>query len=546
MTPTALTYISSLWRLAYTMAIFAAVCTHSSHADPKITAIANQIQLQDGQTSGLVTLLFEVDGAKGEPNVRVFSASQGGPVLTITGKPTIAIDLANGALWQVPVSVSGLPLNSSFDGFLVVHVEKTVGDVLKYSVTNTLPAVDADVSPGSDTIFLEKSRDTNFTVNVKGRPLRGLTVCQSTLADANTGKRLQEQYLKLYLAGPDVAPNPQVNSQYLTLTAPITKVHLFVLPAFHDKGVFAGEVGLCSASKATVATLKLTVNSSSCNLKLVGAFLILTGIGLYVLITVVLKQRSRQLTALIPASRLVEAINGLRNSAKQVAHRAKVKLPVLLGDENVAHSLRSLTSQLSLAKLKGYLPPLLPNPFLLPDAGANYQQYLQDISAQELNDVIIVRDGLERILFLWQQLDEESARAALTKLDGLALTADSTDPMGPKVDAIVGAIAPRRQEFAQALAVAHDSRAAGSGPPPSVHEITVQLDYMSGIGWIVWALLTFLFGCGVLILSNHGFGTWQDLWKCFLWGIGIQAAGQGLQALAPASAATTLSLQIGR
>ena len=41
------------------------------------------------------------------------------------------------------------------------------------------------------------------------------------------------------------------------------------------------------------------------------------------------------------------------------------------------------------------------------------------ISSQELNDAIIVRDGLERVMSLWQQLDEESARNALTELEQL-------------------------------------------------------------------------------------------------------------------------------
>jgi hypothetical protein len=540
--------VSSLSHFACSAALFALVCTQPAHADPKITAVANTIQLQDGQTSGPVGLLFKVDGLKNEPKVRVLSTSQGGPGLATSGKPIMVAELTNGAFWQVPIFVSSLPLNSSFNALLVVQVEDTISDVLSYSITNTLPTVDADVSPGSDTIFLDKSREMDFTVNVKGRPLRGLTVCQSALVDANTGNHLQEEYLGMYLAGPDVVANPQVGSPYLTLTAASTKVHLFVLPTFQDKGVFAGTVGLCSASKPAVATLKLTVNSSSCTAKVAGALLIVAGIGLYVIVTVVLKQRSRQLTALLPASRLVEALNRLRNTAEHVAHRAQVKLPVLLGDETVKNSLQWLISQLSVAKLKeaGYLPPLLTNPFQPPDAGTDYQQCLQGICAQELNDAIIVGDGLERVMSLGQQLDERSAREALAKLDQLALEADSsTDPMRPKVDALVNGIAPRRKEFAERLAVAHENFRTGGGTPPSVHEITVQLDYVSGIGWIIWAFLTFLFGFGVLILSNHGFGTWQDLLKCFLWGLGIQAAGQGLQVLTPSSTATTFSLQIG-
>jgi hypothetical protein len=57
--------VSSLSRLACSAALFALACTHPAYADPKITA-ANTIQFQDGQTSGPVSLLFEVDGLKKE------------------------------------------------------------------------------------------------------------------------------------------------------------------------------------------------------------------------------------------------------------------------------------------------------------------------------------------------------------------------------------------------------------------------------------------------------------------------------------------------
>src|ERR1017187_31834 len=344
--------VSSLSHLACSSALFAVACIQPAYADAKITAVANTIQLQEGQTSGPVTLLFKVEGLKKEPKVQVFSTSQGGPRLATSCKPALAAEVANGAFWQCPAFVSGLPLNSKFDALLVVQVEDAISDVLSYSITNALPAVDADVSPGSDTIFLEKSRETDFTVNVKGRPLRGLAVCQSALADANTGNHLQERDLGMYLPDDDLKANPQAGSPYLTLTAASTKVHLFVSSAFQENGVFGGTVGLCSASKAAVATLKLTVNSSTLTAKIIGCFLILAGIALYVFVTVVLKQRSLQLTALLPAARLAEALKGLQISARLVAHRAGVRLPVLLGNKQQAHSLESFINQLSPANLQ--------------------------------------------------------------------------------------------------------------------------------------------------------------------------------------------------
>lgn len=543
--------VSSLIQLACTGVLFGIASLPLANAEPKITGVLNTIQLQEGGTAGSIHLLFKVEGLAKEqvslvPYVEWFSGSKSGPVLEL-GTPTQVAKLKDGAFWQIPATVSGLPLNSTFNTTVVVRLGEILSDVLSYSITNPLPAVDADVSPGSDTIFLEKSRETDFTVNVKGRPLRGLAVCQSGLADANTGNRLGDQYLGMYLAGADAAENSQAASQYLTLTAASTKVHLFVLPMFQDKGVFAGSVAICSASKAAVTTLKLTVNSSSLGARIAGALLIATGICLYMLVTVVLKQRSQQLTALLPASRLVDALNTLRDSAQLVADHAKVKLPVLLGDKETNHSLDSLMAQLSLANLKqqGYLPRLLTNPFQPPDAGTKYQTFLDGISAQELNDAIIVRDGLQRVMSLWPQLDKESARDALGQLDQLASHADASTTMRPDVDALVSGIHPRESKFAAMLVDAHSNFRDGGGTPPSVREITIQLEYVWGIGWMIWALLTFLIGSGVLILSNHGFGTWQDLLKCFLWGIGIQAAGQGLQGLAPASTATTFSLQIG-
>src|SRR5205823_3419144 len=169
--------------LAFTVALLAVGRT-PAYGDAKITAVANTIQLQDGQASGSVKLLFKIDDLKKEPKVRLVSTSQGGPGLAISGNPTMVAELTKGAFWQVPVFVSALPLNSSVNVLLVVQEDDTVSDILTYSISNSLSAIDADVSPGNDTLFLEKSRETDFTVNVKGRPLRGLRVCQSALADA--------------------------------------------------------------------------------------------------------------------------------------------------------------------------------------------------------------------------------------------------------------------------------------------------------------------------------------------------------------------------
>jgi hypothetical protein len=389
----------------------------------------------------------------------------------------------------------------------------------------------------------------DLTVNLKGMQLRGLTVCRAALADANTGNQLTSRSLSLFLAGDDLTANPQVNDQYLTLAAPSSKVHLYVSPAFENAGVFTGTVDLCATNKPSVTRLSLTVNSSSACQRFLGAFLILAGIAVYLLVTVFLKQRSRRLTALLPASRLAAALKDLQTSAKAVANFAKVDLPVLLGDTRQEHSLQNLIWQLSVEVLdgQGLLPArLLSNPFSQADPSADYQQYLLGISTQELNDATIVGDGLKRVQSMWPMLDEEDAGKALQALDQLATRANTSDPTRSQVDAIVTGIKPRHEAVGQHLIEAHLDYRIGGQHTPTVQQILFELDYVSSIGWIIWALLTFFLGYAALILNHHGFGTLQDLFKCFLWGLGIQAAGQGLQSLSPSSAATTFSLQIGK
>jgi len=525
--------------------------------DPTFSVTVSPIQIYDGAPSGDIDLVFKVTGLPDEqvsllPTVKVLQPQRGGPLLS-PPDPSVRrfALLPKGGFYAVSVHVSRMALNSDFTAPVLIDFPKTrnateYSEVLSFKISNALPVMDADIVPGSNTLFLANSRDTEFTVNLKGSPLRGLTACQSTLSEVNTGDLLDERYLNFYLDKDGYHENPQESSNSLTLSAPSTKVHLMVSPDFHSRGVFTGNVVLCSASKASVSTLKLTVNSSSWDIRAFGGFLILAGIMLYVLVSVVLKQRSNQLSALLPASRLVEALQGLRSSTSRVQASSGVSLPVLLGPSHKTHSIEWLISQLSEQQLKnkGFLPSLLPNPFQTSSTGTDYQQFLQGISAQELNLAVIVRDGLEYAMSINPAPDHEALSTALEQLDKLALEADSTDPMRPKVDAIVNAIEPAADPDGLAPRALVTNLQRKLAATHSVHELTVQLERLSVVGWLIWGFASFVMGFLVLILSNHGFGTWQDLSKCFLWGLGVQAAGQGLQGLNPSSAASSFSLQI--
>src|ERR1700761_7509971 len=147
---------------------------------------------------------------------------------------------------------------------------------------------------------------------------------------------------------------------------------------------------------------------------------------------------------------------------------------------------------------------------------------------------------------MWPTLDPQSASEALQSLDALAEHACTSTTMQTDANTIFHGITRKDQTLVGHLEASDLQLRQGDEHTPTTHEILFELEYVSFLGWLLWAVLTFVLGYAALILNHHGFGTTQDLFKCFLWGIGIQAAGQGLQALNPTSAATSFSLQVGR
>ena len=69
-------------------------------ADVKFTAVANNIQLKENQTSWPLDLFVRIDGSKKQPDVRILSISQAGPSVVLKDKPTPEVDLQNGVFWK--------------------------------------------------------------------------------------------------------------------------------------------------------------------------------------------------------------------------------------------------------------------------------------------------------------------------------------------------------------------------------------------------------------------------------------------------------------
>jgi hypothetical protein len=77
-----------------------------------------------------------------------------------------------------------------------------------------------------------------------------------------------------------------------------------------------------------------------------------------------------------------------------------------------------------------------------------------------------------------------------------------------------------------------------------LQQLRVELQRLSIAMWVVWAFVTWIGGVGLLVMSNYGFGVGLDYIKCFLWGLGVQVAGQQFQQLAPSSVTTAFNVSV--
>lgn len=137
--------------------------------------------------------------------------------------------------------------------------------------------------------------------------------------------------------------------------------------------------------------------------------------------------------------------------------------------------------------------------------------------------------------------------SALQKLDQLSLSTGPPDFAKAQIQPIIAGL---QNAITQAQLAA---KALGGGAKPDAiyrvpgsQSLTIQLEGLSAAVWIIWGILTLLVGACALILFNDGFGTPQDYMRCFLWGVGMPAVGQGFGGLTLNSVSSAFSLQTGR
>jgi hypothetical protein len=362
-------------------------------------------------------------------------------------------------------------------------------------------------------------RELEFTVRAEDKPVRGLSIVQSTLQDASTLRMLPAGRLEVRSAAGS-------SDHSLDVPAHSTRrFRLVISPDFDGAGVFVGDVSFAIAGQPESQSFRLTVFSRPPWAWLIALGFMLAGLLAYFWINVIWRRRSAVKQALLPAYRLHDQMVVLQTILARAAEKAGIPLPQL------TQEIQRLANDTAPDSLKRFVPPAF-SPFTnLDDDLKELKSAWSGWATRAAVVSLLVRRGIEAAL-LFLETRPGPARAALKKIDGL-VTSETVDSAGAQLATILndlqrdppvgaGAAAPMSVHPTVAMA-------ALLTLPPDTATLELQITRESWAVWVTVAAVALATGYTILVQPNYGFGTEADYLKCFFWGLGSSVAGTQLE-----------------
>jgi len=393
---------------------------------------------------------------------------------------------------------------------------------------------------------VDKNPYSSVTIDTALGELHRVRVSASTLINPDTNQQMGPESFAL---SPDAGCAVDwENPRPIPIKGAPATVYLCFNPKLELAGKYLGQLWLTSDEKHDFTSVQLTVFATSFSRQLIGVGLILLGIVLFFVVTVLIRRRSNRLAAILPAARLLDACGLLQTRLAKIVSDTGVDWPVQR-NATISGTLAYLSSQLQTSNLdkQGYLPTTIGNPASVQTLDTQYQLLLQRSGAQVDALTLFINEGLGLCADRWPAVTaahvETAGQGAMRAIQTLFPFSGPSDGLRRQLASVVAGL-----DNAIAVAAGSTSRSGGAAVPPplTVDQINVQLNHASWLLFSVWGALTLLVGVAALILGHDGFGTGPDLLRCFLWGLGLQAAGSSLQQLGPTAITSAFSLQISR
>jgi len=511
---------------------------------PTFTIVDPDIGLDPGQSSGRRAILLSGENLE--------AANIGKPLEDIAGLETgfagsvkfSARDLDHtntSRRWLLTVDIDGLPNNVVQKRYLAFRFDgKTT--TLPFTLNNKNPATFVWSVKGPSEINLPPGEPIEIGVAVQSVAATKIGVLQSSLLEQSQKYPVEGGWMlcEKRSSDPSTCSNKEIN-----LAAHSTQ-QLLLYPAKGSTliGKYIGNVTIGASEKPEGETLAMTVYGSTPPLKFAGVATIFIGVVLAWILTVYLQNRLNRNQMLLPVTMLRERFQALQAILTNRPPRAQP----FACTATTAELARSL-SALSEATLDAdcLLPPGIPNPFkpVTPNAEAFMQRISEQKARFELLQLII-RNGLQEI---WKQIPvvpSANQRNAITTAVGAVDSISSQTPP-PAVSDVVTRLQAILQTLNTELAGGGAANvAAMSTKPPTSGQISTEIRTLSGIAWLVFAVLTTALGTYVLVLSNLGFGTYMDFLVCLFWGFGLPVGGSQLAQSTTATASTALGFSMPR
>lgn len=372
---------------------------------------------------------------------------------------------------------------------------------------------------GVSSIAIEPGEAIPLTVIVGPVNATDVRLAQSTLVDKATLRLPSDGALTLCPA-----------------SSPPCKVNLSVgfsgaLPLYGATrvGQFDGTVTLASSEKPEGDMVQLSVGVSTLIHKLWGVAAIALGVVLAWFWTVYMRNAiSRDL--------LLSLVVAARATLRDIQEQLKKGKPPATAVEALCE--RVETDLQDLALMNNGLPQAFPLFNATTAASlADYKAYTQKRFDWIAAIGLVLREGLQEV---WRMTPV--AGSPLTPTDAVKklgeLLSVPTPPPLDQVHTAVTAIVVQLKPVAVGAAGLVGTIAAGL--PRTSIELQAHVTKLSAAGWFFMLTVTALVGSYILIFGpgNAGFGTVLDYLKCVLWGLGLPASTQLMQATTGSIATT--------
>jgi hypothetical protein len=432
-------------------------------------------------------------------------------------------------------------------------IEFTWGAMQPVTLTLTLAATDSrdasqikwSLEPPSTPWNLAQDRWTEFTVTRSDQALISIVLKHSTYLDGRVGHGSRIPLDRFYLCS-ERAADVSNCSKSKALQGSISTFWLAIDPQFDQYGTYSGNLEIDTEPHSDIKSISPTINQTDRCAQAIGFLLILAGVTAAWLILTFGKGLYSRNQALLPAVQLRE------RAASLVLDLDKIPEPLKESTTAANHKLAGILGHLAELYLdeQQFLPPRVPSSFGTTSVQASaYQSFLQNQSQLIDNLEMIVSQGIVPAAQKWSDKISPGDLALLKTLIGQLSDLANTIPQPPNslqtnISNLLANWHPTTVTAQTAKAAVAMTIASPRRKEKTSFRILLQLEAITYVFWIVWALLTSLAGLLVLILPNPGFGGGIDYVQCLLWGFGLPVAGQSLQQLSVSSINTQLGITL--